>query len=146
LNARAIVTCSAAEGIFQSHEPRHPSEELLEEMPRDEASEVRGLLAFDENTAGGMMNPEFVFVGETATRDEVLQWMRLQDLNVDQLDTIVLLDSDARFSGTVPVSRLLSRIQSNACRNSRRSRCSASQGMPMRRTSLSYSINTTCAC
>ena len=40
------------------------------------------------------MNPEFVFVGETATRDEVLQWMRLQDLNVDQLDTIVLLDAD----------------------------------------------------
>ena len=53
------------------------------------------------------MNPEFVFVGETATRDEVLKWMRLQDLNVDQLDTIVLLDADAKFSGTVPVARLL---------------------------------------
>src|SRR5947209_8741014 len=87
--------------------PRETSEELLEEMPGHEASEVRGLLAFDENTAGGMMNPEFVFVGETATRDEVLQWMRLQDLNVDQLDTIVLLDADAKFSGTVPVARLL---------------------------------------
>jgi len=87
--------------------PRETSEELLEEMPGHEASEVRGLLAFDENTAGGMMNPEFVFVGETATRDEVLQWMRLQDLNVDQLDTIVLLDAEAKFSGTVPVARLL---------------------------------------
>jgi magnesium transporter len=87
--------------------PRETSEELLEEMPGHEASEVRGLLAFDENTAGGMMNPEFVFVGETATRDEVLQWMRLQDLNVDQLDTIVLLDAAAKFSGTVPVARLL---------------------------------------
>jgi CBS domain-containing protein len=87
--------------------PRETSEELLEEMPGHEASEVRGLLAFEENTAGGMMNPEFVFVGETSTRDEVLQWMRLQDLNVDQLDTIVLLDGDAKFSGTVPVARLL---------------------------------------
>jgi magnesium transporter len=53
------------------------------------------------------MNPEFVFVGETATREEVLQWMRSQDLNVDQLDTIVLLDGNAKFSGTVPVARLL---------------------------------------
>src|ERR1700726_3724739 len=87
--------------------PKETSEELLEEMPGHEASEVRGLLAFDENTAGGMMNPEFVFVGETATRDEVLQWMRLQDINVDQLDTIVLLVGDAKFSGTVPVARLL---------------------------------------
>jgi Mg/Co/Ni transporter MgtE len=87
--------------------PRETSEELLEEMPGQEANEVRGLLAFDENTAGGMMNPEFVFVGETAMRDEVLQWMRSQDLNVDQLDTIVLLDANAKFSGTVPVARLL---------------------------------------
>jgi magnesium transporter len=87
--------------------PKETSEELLEEMPGHEASEVRGLLAFDENTAGGMMNPEFVFVGESSTRDEVLQWMRLQDLNVDQLDTIVLLDVQAKFSGTVPVARLL---------------------------------------
>ena len=87
--------------------PKETSDELLEEMPGQEASEVRGLMAFDENTAGGMMNPEFVFVGETSTREEVLQWMRLQELNVDQLDTIVLLDQEAKFSGTVPVARLL---------------------------------------
>ena len=87
--------------------PKETSEELLEEMPGHEASEVRGLMAFDESTAGGMMNKEFVFVGETSARDEVLQWMRTQELNVDQLDTIVLLDTDAKFSGTVSVARLL---------------------------------------
>src|SRR6266404_3565122 len=87
--------------------PKETSEELLEEMPGQEASEVRGLMAFDEKTAGGMMNPEFVFVGETSTRDQVLQWMRTQELQLDQLDTIVLLDADAKFSGTVPVARLL---------------------------------------
>jgi len=87
--------------------PRETSEELLEEMPGQGADEVRGLLAFDESTAGGMMNPQFVFVGETATREEVLQWMRSQELNLDQLDTIVLLDAEAKFSGTVSVARLL---------------------------------------
>ncbi|HUI73901.1 MAG TPA: CBS domain-containing protein [Candidatus Acidoferrum sp.] len=87
--------------------PKGTSEELLEEMPGQEAEEVRELLEFDPSTAGGMMNPEFVFVGETSTRDEVLNWMRQQDLNLEQLDTIVLLDAGAQFSGTVPVSRLL---------------------------------------
>jgi len=87
--------------------PKGTSEELLEEMPGQEAEEVRELLEFDPSTAGGMMNPEFVFVGETSTRDEVLNWMRQQDLNLEQLDTIVLLDGEAQFSGTVPVSRLL---------------------------------------
>src|SRR5256885_3176439 len=86
---------------------KETSEEVLEEMPGQEANEVRGLLAFDESTAGGMMNPEFVFVGETSTRDEVLQWMRTQELNVDQLDNVVLLDSAAKFSGVVPIARLL---------------------------------------
>ena len=86
---------------------KETSDELLEEMPGQEADEVRGLLTFDPATAGGMMNPEFVFVGEGSTRDEVLQWMRGQELNFDQLDTIVLLDSAAQFSGTVPVARLL---------------------------------------
>jgi magnesium transporter len=36
-----------------------------------------------------------------------MTWMREQDLNLDQLDTIVLLDRAAQFSGTVPVARLL---------------------------------------
>src|SRR5450432_269666 len=87
--------------------PKETSDELLEEMPGQEADEVRELLAFDPTTAGGMMNTEFVFIGETATREEVLEWMRTQDLNFDALDTVVLLDSAAQFSGIVPVARLL---------------------------------------
>jgi magnesium transporter len=76
-------------------------------MPGQEAADVRELLEFDPSTAGGMMNTDFVFVGEDATRDEVLKWMRQEDLNLDQLDTIVLLDRTAQLSGTVPVARLL---------------------------------------
>jgi len=86
---------------------KETSDELLEEMPGQEADEVRGLLTFDPATAGGMMNPEFVFVGEGSTREDVLYWLRGQELNFDQLDTIVLLDSAAQFSGTVPVAKLL---------------------------------------
>src|SRR5882757_6493923 len=87
--------------------PRETSEELLEEMPGQEAEEVRELLAFDPSTAGGMMNTDFVFIGDTATRDEVLNWMRTQDLNLDQLDSVILLDSAAQFSGIVTIARLL---------------------------------------
>jgi magnesium transporter len=87
--------------------PKETSEELLDEMPGQEAEDVRELLAFDPATAGGMMNTDFVFIGETATREEVLEWMRTQDLNFDALDTVVLLDGAAQFSGIVPVARLL---------------------------------------
>jgi len=86
---------------------KETSEEVLEEMPNQEAAEVRELLAFDPSTAGGMMNTEFVFVSEASTRDEVLEWMKSQELNLEQLDTIVLIDKAAQFSGTVPVARML---------------------------------------
>jgi len=87
--------------------PKETSEELLEEMPNLEASEVRGLLAFDPSTAGGMMNTEFAFVSESISRDEVLDWLRKQDFNLEQLDTIVLLDTLGHFAGTVPIARIL---------------------------------------
>ena len=87
--------------------PKETSDELLEEMPGQEADEVRELLSFDPSTAGGMMNSEYVFVGESSTRDEVLAWLRGLELNLDQLDNIVLLDQAAKFSGTVSVARLL---------------------------------------
>jgi len=86
---------------------KETSEELLDEMPGREADEVRELLEFDPATAGGMMNTDFAYVGEASTREEVLEWMRGQELNLDQLDTIVLLDSAAQFSGNVSVARLL---------------------------------------
>jgi CBS domain-containing protein/sporulation protein YlmC with PRC-barrel domain len=87
--------------------PKETSEELLEEMPGREANEVRELLEFDPATAGGMMNTEYVFVSESATRDEVIEWMRKQDQSFDQLDTVVLLDDKAQYSGAVPVVRML---------------------------------------
>ena len=86
---------------------KETSEELLHEMPNQEAEEVRELLKFDASTAGGMMNPEFAYVGEDATREEVLAWLRRQEVNLDQLDTLVLIDSAAEFSGAVPIARLL---------------------------------------
>ena len=86
---------------------KETSEELLEEMPGREANEVRELLEFDPATAGGMMNTEFAFVSESATRDEVVDRMRKQDHSFDQLDTVVLLDDKAQFAGVVPMVRML---------------------------------------
>src|SRR6202140_4762549 len=63
--------------------PKQTFDDVLEEMPGQEAREVRELLQFDPSTAGGMMNPDFAYVGEETTRDEVIQWMRNQDLNLE---------------------------------------------------------------
>ena len=43
------------------------SEEILEEMEPEPKTEVRELLEFDEDSAGGLMNTEYVALPETAT-------------------------------------------------------------------------------
>ena len=83
------------------------SREVLSEMPGEEAREVRELLKFEENSAGGMMNTDFIYVGEAATRDEVLAWIRDMDVDLERLDTVFLIDRNAKFSGAVALGRLL---------------------------------------
>jgi magnesium transporter len=82
------------------------TQQVLAQMSGDEAREVRELLKFEENSAGGMMTTEMVIVGEEATRGEVVEWIRQNEVNRDQLDTVFLLDGDAHLSGAVPVARL----------------------------------------
>ena len=96
----------AAADLIASLEP-DTSKELLDEMEHREATEVKALMHFGENTAGGMMNTEVVVVGEDATRGEVLDYIRFHELSLDQLDNIVLINRDATLAGTVPIARLI---------------------------------------
>ena len=54
-----------------------------------------------------MMNTQFMLVGETATREEVIDWIRSNESDLEQLDAVFLTDTDAKFSGIVPTGRLL---------------------------------------
>ena len=83
------------------------SRELLSEMPKHEAAEMRELMQFEGHTAGGMMNTEIVEVGAEATKTEVIDYIRFHEVALDQLDTIVLIDRDAVFAGTVPAAKLV---------------------------------------
>ena len=87
--------------------PPETSQELLEELSREDARDVSELLQFGEGTAGWMMNTDFVFVGENATREEAVNWIRTRDIHPDQVDTIILIDARAVFAGTVSIGRLL---------------------------------------
>ncbi len=86
--------------------PPETSRGLLQEMQHKEASEMRALMQFEEKTAGGMMNTDIVVVGEEAVLDEVIEHIRYQEIDPDQLDNIILLDHEAKFAGVVAISRL----------------------------------------
>lgn len=83
------------------------SNEIMDEMPSREAAEVKELLSFDTDTAGGMMNTELVVVAEDATRGEVVDYIRFHEVPLDQLDNVALVNRELVLTGTVRLARLL---------------------------------------
>jgi magnesium transporter len=54
-----------------------------------------------------MMNTQFVLVSESATREDVIEWIRSMEGDPEQLDAIFLTDPAGKFAGVVPMARLL---------------------------------------
>lgn len=82
------------------------SEEILDEMEVAPESEVRELLEFKEDTAGGMMNTEYISLHEGATVEDALRALRGNEDQLESLNSLYLVDSEGRLTGTVPVARL----------------------------------------
>lgn len=82
------------------------SEEILEEMEGEPKADVEELLEYDEDTAGGMMNTEYVALHEQATVADALDEMRQNQDLVDVLNTLFLTDTDGRLKAALPVARV----------------------------------------
>jgi len=82
------------------------SEDILEEMEHDEQEEVRELLEFDEDSAGGLMDTEYLTVPQTATVADAIQALREMEDMPETLNTIFLVDAEDRLEASIPVARL----------------------------------------
>jgi len=82
------------------------SEEILEEMESAPKAEVEELLEYEEDTAGGMMNTEFIAVHEEATVADAIDALRQRQDLVDTVNTIFITDIDDRLRAAIPIARL----------------------------------------
>ena len=82
------------------------SEEILEEMENEPQEEVRELLEFHEDSAGGMMNTEYLALPASSSVADAIQAMRETADLPETLNTIFLVDDTGILQGAVPVARL----------------------------------------
>ncbi len=82
------------------------SEEILQEMEVELKSEVSELLEYKEDTAGGLMNTEYVALDEGATVADAIAAVRSNEDQLEVLNTIFLIDSSGRLTGAVPLGKL----------------------------------------
>ncbi len=82
------------------------SQDILEEMEAEPEIEVRELLEYEEDTAGGMMNTEYVALSEDATVADAMAAIRSNEDVIEKLNTVFLVDAGERLKASVPLARL----------------------------------------
>ena len=82
------------------------SEEILEEMDVEPKAEVRELLEFEQDTAGSLMNTEYIALHENATVADAMDALKGNQDLLENLSTLFLIDQDGVLKGAVPLGRL----------------------------------------
>ncbi len=88
--------------------PEERSQAVLEAMEEEDAEDVRELLAFKEDSAGGLMTTEFFRAGESWTAGDVLEALRgLDDPVAGELDEVPVVTEEGKLVGVAPLVHLL---------------------------------------
>jgi Mg/Co/Ni transporter MgtE len=82
------------------------SDEILEEMEQEPKTEVEELLEYHEDSAGGLMNTEYVALPENATVADAMEALRAHEEILETLNTLFLVDDQEHLKGSVPLARL----------------------------------------
>ena len=82
------------------------SQEILQEMEMEPKADVSELLEFAEDTAGGLMNTEYVVLHEGATVADAVAALRGNEELLETLNTLFLIDVDGRLRAAIPIARL----------------------------------------
>jgi len=80
---------------------------ILAALPIEEAGEIRGLLRYDEESAGGIMTTALVSIPSHLTAREALDEVRRQGREVEDFYTVFVVDGSHRLLGTVPLDDLI---------------------------------------
>jgi sporulation protein YlmC with PRC-barrel domain/CBS domain-containing protein len=94
----------AADALAELEE--ETSEEILEEMNVEPKAEVRELLEFEEDSAGGLMNTQYIALHENATVADALDALKGNEDLLENLNTLFLIDAEGRLLHAIALGRL----------------------------------------
>ena len=80
---------------------------ILEGLPAPQQVKVRQLLSYNSDTAGGMMNTDFVSVNERATVADAIQAIRTSNVPAESLHAVFVTDDEGRPKGSASLGSLV---------------------------------------
>lgn len=87
--------------------PAPLSEKVLRAMPAEESEEVKELLKYAEDTAGGIMATEYVAVRRGDTLSRAIREVRAQAKKDITIHTVYVVDDDETLVGSIPLQDLV---------------------------------------
>jgi len=93
--------------------PDNVTQEVLRVMDSQHRRRVEAVLAYDEDTAGGLMNTDVVTVRSDITLEVVLRYLRLLDTTLPpNTDSLYVVDHQDHYIGTLALTQVVSRSRS----------------------------------
>ena len=87
--------------------PDSVSDELLDTMQPEEAEEVKGLMNYDEDTAGGLMTSEVVTMPEHLTCQQTIDRLREIAPKAELIYYVYVVDDEERLKGVISLRDLV---------------------------------------
>jgi len=87
--------------------PPAKSAELLEKMQREASEDVEELLAYEDDTAGAIMLPDFIALQESVTANEAIQSLQGEYIDVEMPFYVYVVDEYQRLVGVVSLRQLV---------------------------------------
>jgi magnesium transporter len=87
--------------------PEAVSLQLVKSMDHQDRERLKTVLAFEPDTAGGLMNVDTVSVRGDVTVEVVLRYLRMRGDLPDKTDRLIVVDRNDRYLGTLALTRLL---------------------------------------
>ena len=90
-------------GQLEEHEQEH----LLKSMDEEDASSIRALLSYGENTAGGLMNSSLIKVNIRQDKKGALDDIIRQSEEMEEFYTIYVVEDDDTLQGVVSIKNII---------------------------------------
>jgi magnesium transporter len=87
--------------------PQQVTREVLQAMDQQDRDRMVTILAFNEDTAGGLMNTDTITVRRNHTIELVLRYLRRHDRIPEMTDNLLVVSREDQFLGILPLRDML---------------------------------------
>src|SRR4051812_1421648 len=85
----------------------HEQKEILRDLSEDDASSIRNLMSYDEETAGGLMNTEVIRINVNLTKKDAIDEIIRQSEAIEEFYTVNVVDDNLIFKRIVSLKDII---------------------------------------